>query len=103
MEFNSEKLIVISPMPRDSVDFGTLRYEVRIDVDPNYAHKDFDDPITLKECGSQKEPEMCLYPEDAEALGRALIRAADIRRRAVAEFADPTHPFNKLTTPEKKP
>lgn len=82
-EHVSEVLLVVTPKERPNHDWGGIHYQIKIDTDPNYASDDFDDPITLKECGSPKEPEISLYPEDAQALALALQRASWIRREAV--------------------
>jgi DNA modification methylase len=84
-ESESQRMIVITPPPRVGVDWNDTRWQIIIDLDPEYADDDFDEPITLRDADGSWT--VGLYPENAEEIGRALIRAAEIRRAAVAEKA----------------
>lgn len=76
-------LIIVTPHPRSGVDWDGTKWEIAINTHPEYASDDFDFPIELREGDSKEAIE--LFPENAEDLGRALIRAAQIRRKIVAD------------------
>jgi hypothetical protein len=76
-------LIIVTPRPRCGVDWDGLKWEIVIHAHPEYADDGFDFPIELREGDSKEAIE--LFPENAEDLGRALIRAAEIRRKILAD------------------
>jgi hypothetical protein len=88
-EHVSEKLLIITPTPRDNTEYGNIRWHVVINTHPDYADDDFDEPISLEEHGSPKEPVITLEPADAEKIGHALLRAVAIRRKAVQAKEEP--------------
>ncbi len=82
-EHTSKAVIIITPPPRDGVDWNGTKWEIQIELHPDYSDDGFDEPIELIDCNTEKR--IGLYPENAEELGRALLRAVEIRRAAVAK------------------
>lgn len=78
-----QKAIIITPNPCPRIDWSKAEYRIEIDTDPRYEELDF--PIKLMlDSGESDPPNIQFEPEDAEAVGHALIRAAAIRRAAFA-------------------
>ncbi len=72
--------ICVKPVPCDRIQWDDAEYRIDIDTDPKYPDLDF--PIKLR-LDSVEEKVIEMEPDDAEAVGRALIRAAEIRRAAM--------------------
>jgi hypothetical protein len=86
-----KKAIVVTPNPCDRINWSDTTYRIEIDTDPEYEDLDF--PIKLILANGDVEPPILEFePEDAEAVGHALIRAAAIRRAAFASNAPITGP-----------
>ncbi len=77
--------ILVKPKPCDRIQWDDVEYHVETDTDPAYPELDF--PIKLY-LGGSEEKAIEFEPGDAEAVGRALIRAAEIRRIAIAAAGD---------------
>jgi hypothetical protein len=82
VEVVTKRVIVVTPNPCDRINWSDTEYRVEIDTDPKYEDLDF--PIKLILDNGECQPHSIEFePEDAEVVGRALIRAAAIRRAAV--------------------
>jgi hypothetical protein len=92
-EITVKKAIVVTPKKSNRIDWSNTTYRIEIDTDPDYEDLDF--PIILI-FANGKPLSIEFEPEDAEAVGHALIRAAAIRRAAFASNADFTGPTTGL-------
>lgn len=81
-EVTLRQAILVTPNPCDRIDWSDTLYRVEVDTDPDSEGLDF--PILLTLANGNINPSSIHFePEDAEAVGRALIRAAEMRRTAL--------------------
>lgn len=83
-EVTMKKAIIIDPKPCDRIDWSGTTYRIEIETEPGCDELDFPIRLTLAN-GDAPEPSLEFEPDDAEAVGRALIRAAEIRRSVLAK------------------
>ena len=81
-------ILRVMPSRTEPSDSDPYFYQVEIETDPRYSDDDAessDDWLILSVEGAPKETSIRMTALDAERVGRALIRAAEIRRVAVAK------------------